>query len=175
MSKAALDKARSDLRGQGLEMAKDPNIESKDGASAATLQFPRPQPDYALKAQVERLVSDELDKLGIHKFQLNGVAERPDPTGRFSQMVLTLGDKSSADDPTKDAIPVEDFKTALSAVQTQFSSKPQPERLENFDSQLAADTQQRALYAILASWVAILCTCGSASAAGRSAWRRCSA
>src|SRR5207302_8079205 len=33
---------------------------------------------------------------------------------------------------------------------------PQPERLENFDSQLAAETQQRALYAILASWGAIL-------------------
>src|SRR5205823_12478701 len=30
------------------------------------------------------------------------------------------------------------------------------ERLENFDSQLAADTQQTALYAILASWAAIL-------------------
>jgi SecD/SecF fusion protein len=33
---------------------------------------------------------------------------------------------------------------------------PQPERLENFDSQLAADTQTRALIAILASWGAIL-------------------
>ena len=138
-------------------MAKDPNIESKDGAPlAATLQFPRPQPDYALKAQVERWSSDELDKLGIHKFQLNGVPDAAGPAGRFSRMILTLGDKSSADDPTKDAIPVDDFKTALSAVQTQFSSKPQPERLENFDSQLAADTQQKALYAILASWIAIL-------------------
>ena len=37
-----------------------------------------------------------------------------------------------------------------------FQNTPQPERLENFDSQLAADTQQTALYAILASWAAIL-------------------
>jgi SecD/SecF fusion protein len=37
-----------------------------------------------------------------------------------------------------------------------FDSSPQPERLENFDRQLAANTQQVALYAILASWVAIL-------------------
>src|SRR5205807_2013616 len=34
--------------------------------------------------------------------------------------------------------------------------RPLPERLENFDSQLAADTKTRALYAILASWGAIL-------------------
>jgi len=33
-----------------------------------------------------------------------------------------------------------------------FGNNPQPERLENFDSQLAAETQLRALYAILASW-----------------------
>ena len=39
---------------------------------------------------------------------------------------------------------------------TAFQNTPQPERLENFDSQLAADTQQKALYAILASWIAIL-------------------
>ena len=37
-----------------------------------------------------------------------------------------------------------------------FDRAPQPERLENFDRQLAANTQQRAMYAILASWAAIL-------------------
>ncbi len=42
------------------------------------------------------------------------------------------------------------------SLQKQFSDRPQPERLENFDSQLAAETQTRALYAILASWAAIL-------------------
>ena len=38
----------------------------------------------------------------------------------------------------------------------EFNSNLQPERLEVFDAQLAADTQTRALYAILASWMAIL-------------------
>ena len=33
---------------------------------------------------------------------------------------------------------------------------PEPERLEVFDSQLAADTRNKAFYAILASWVVIL-------------------
>ncbi len=38
----------------------------------------------------------------------------------------------------------------------ELSQRPIPVRLENFDSQLAAETQGRALYAILASWGAIL-------------------
>jgi SecD/SecF fusion protein len=49
-----------------------------------------------------------------------------------------------------------ELKKALEDVRTEFAQRPQPERLENFDSQLAAETQTRALYAILASWGAIL-------------------
>ena len=39
---------------------------------------------------------------------------------------------------------------------TAFEARPQPERLENFDSQLADETRFRAMCAILASWAAIL-------------------
>ena len=42
------------------------------------------------------------------------------------------------------------------ATQRELAARPQPDRLENFDSQLAVDTQKRAMYAILASWGAIL-------------------
>src|SRR5262249_36782353 len=45
---------------------------------------------------------------------------------------------------------------ALKATQTEFHNNPQPERLENFDAQLAKETQTRALSAILWSWAAIL-------------------
>jgi SecD/SecF fusion protein len=37
-----------------------------------------------------------------------------------------------------------------------YSSTPQPDRLENFDSELALNTQKRALLAIVLSWGAIL-------------------
>jgi SecD/SecF fusion protein len=49
-----------------------------------------------------------------------------------------------------------DFDAVLNKVQEEFALQPQPDRLEVFNSQLARDTQQRALWAILASWVAIL-------------------
>ena len=66
--------------------------------------------------------------------------------GRFSKIVVKL------DDP----IPAADLKGVMDKVRTAFQNTPQPERLENFDRQLASDTQQKALYAILASWIAIL-------------------
>ncbi len=47
------------------------------------------------------------------------------------------------------------LNNVLESTRKQFEA-PVPERLENFDSQLAADTQVRALYAILASWGAVL-------------------
>jgi SecD/SecF fusion protein len=48
------------------------------------------------------------------------------------------------------------FQEALTNTWKEFQARPQAERLENFDSQLAAETQLRAMYAILASWGAIL-------------------
>src|SRR5204863_7414779 len=45
---------------------------------------------------------------------------------------------------------------ALTDLVSAFEARPQPERLENFDSQLANETRYRAMWAILASWVAIL-------------------
>src|SRR5262249_51901607 len=48
------------------------------------------------------------------------------------------------------------LEKALAATQAEFKEYPQPERLEKFDSHLAAETRLRAAYAILASWGAIL-------------------
>lgn len=48
------------------------------------------------------------------------------------------------------------YKSVLAQFDTAFRARPPAERLENFDSQLAAETQSRAMWAILASWGAIL-------------------
>jgi SecD/SecF fusion protein len=56
----------------------------------------------------------------------------------------------------KEDVDAEKLKTALSNLQKEFSKRPVPERLENFDSVLAAETQGRAAAAIVASWAAIL-------------------
>ncbi len=138
-----------------LSPGSNPDIKADgDVARAVTLRFPRPQPDYASPAQVTRLLTEEFGKIDIHKFQVSPAPGALGRQGRYSQLVLTLGEASVRD--FKDAIDVKDFRDTLAKVQQEFSNTPQPERLENFDSQLAADTQQKALYAILASWIAIL-------------------
>jgi SecD/SecF fusion protein len=68
--------------------------------------------------------------------------------GRYEEMRLVLTSTGTIDRAA--------LEGALKAVQREFANRPQPESLENFDKALAADTQLRALYAILASWGAIL-------------------
>src|SRR5437773_4139816 len=56
----------------------------------------------------------------------------------------------------RESIPQASLMAALKSLQIEFQLRPQPDRLETFDSQLAVETQTRAMYAILASWGAIL-------------------
>jgi SecD/SecF fusion protein len=55
-----------------------------------------------------------------------------------------------------DGIERRKLEAALNTTTHQFNSQPQPERLENFDSALAAETQGRAILAIVLSWGAVL-------------------
>jgi SecD/SecF fusion protein len=48
------------------------------------------------------------------------------------------------------------FAAVLEAAEKAFQARPIPDRLETFDPTLAADTRNKALYAIFASWLAIL-------------------
>ena len=66
--------------------------------------------------------------------------------GRFKRMRMELVDTI---DPAV-------LTQVLADVQTTYANKPVPERLENFDSTLAQSTQERALYAIVGSWLAIV-------------------
>jgi SecD/SecF fusion protein len=105
-------------------------------------------PAFASNAQVGMLLAEQFNKQGLtseaQQFILEGLGKEKE--GHFQWMELQL------------IQPVDRAKleTILKSTQTEFASSPQPERLEVFDSQLAADTQTRALYAILASWAAIL-------------------
>ena len=121
-----------------------------------TLEFLDPEtnkPAYASPAQVTMLLQRELRGEGLgglaQHLKLAKASPGEEEDGRRSRIVYTYkedvpSDKSAA------------LQTALEKTQLAFASRPQPERLENFDSQLAAETQGRALAAIGASWVAIL-------------------
>ncbi|HTU88975.1 MAG TPA: protein translocase subunit SecF [Gemmataceae bacterium] len=123
----------------------------KDGKSA-TLEFTKPkteESDFASPAQVKMLLNEVKEDLLPDEKQLNFTIEtlgEPDEKGRYSQMKVEPTQRMSR----------EQFEKILTQTKEAFDSSPQPERLENFDAQLAANTQERAMYAILASWAAIL-------------------
>jgi SecD/SecF fusion protein len=48
------------------------------------------------------------------------------------------------------------LRSILAVVERTLETRPEPERLEVFDSQLATETRTKAFYAIVASWAAIL-------------------
>jgi SecD/SecF fusion protein len=112
---------------------------------SAELEFTNPhttEPAFASKAQVTLLLTQE----GLKNFQVVPGPKSEVKEDRFSKLKVELTD------------PMERGKleSILATTKKAFDESPQPERLENFDRQLAANTQQIALYAILASWAAIL-------------------
>ena len=124
----------------------------QSGNREVTLAFTDPdsgQPAFASRAQVSTLLGRKLTEAGLdaaaQSLSLEGLGREEE--GHFQWMKVVFLD------PVKEP---EKLGGALKATQKEFAERPQPERLEVFDSQLAAETQLIALYAILASWAAIL-------------------
>jgi SecD/SecF fusion protein len=122
---------------------------SKDNKSAI-LEFFNPatgEKDYASRAQVTRLLAKPGEKEeGLRNFTVEIGPDSVEQEGRFSKMKVELTDPMDRSE----------FEKILAQTKEAFDNSPQPERLENFDAQLAEKTQTIALYAILASWAAIL-------------------
>ncbi len=108
-------------------------------------------PVFASRAQVSMLLTQELKDNHLEALaqQMNVMGVGLEREGRFQWMKVLFPIQ------VKDA-ELYRLEAALKATQVAFKDNPQPERLEKFDSQLAADTQVRALAAIIASWCAIL-------------------
>jgi SecD/SecF fusion protein len=103
------------------------------------------------KDEIKKLETEINDlELINNQMTLKGIG--PDEGGRFQWMELVLTRPLSKD--VKDAS--SKLETVLGEAKKSFEKRRQPERLENFDSQLAQETQNRALIAIVASWAAIL-------------------
>jgi preprotein translocase SecF subunit len=120
---------------------------------AATLNLSQ----HAFLSQVKALLDQrfrsserQIQEVNVKKVDLGANAtdedRREEEEGRFKQMEFGL--------PT--LVRGSDFKEAMDKFTIELGARPLPVRLENFDSALAASMQERALYAIVASWAAIL-------------------
>lgn len=103
---------------------------------------------------------------GPDTFTLTGVGEPVD--GRFTKMKLDVKrnptlDRLRGPAPAAGAPGAAEYAAQLKGLtnvtalaKTAFDSTPEPERLEVFDSQLAKETREKALVAIVISWIAII-------------------
>jgi SecD/SecF fusion protein len=132
-----------------------PDEKDPKNATKAVLEFADPstgdrdkpetwKDDYASPAQVGRLLAENLGK--NRTFRLTPAPGGKTKEQRVTKMELILNEP----------MPKDDLKQAIEKTKATFHNMPQPERLENFDSQLAAATQEKALAAIVLSWAAIL-------------------
>ncbi|HYV35933.1 MAG TPA: protein translocase subunit SecD [Gemmataceae bacterium] len=85
-------------------------------------------------------------------FELSNADDEQSGDGRFKVADLAFAGKTTA----LSAEDIYKINQALKGTKQAFNSQPTPERLETFDSGLAAETRLRAMYAILLSWAAIL-------------------
>jgi preprotein translocase SecF subunit len=113
------------------------------GIEVTTAQLSLTNPAFV--AQVKSLLDSQLKSGAKQEVNLSPLGA-PDDEGRYTRLELTL--------PT--ALSGKAFNEGMRTFKTELAARPLPQRLENFDSQLAADTQQRAVYAIVASWGAIM-------------------
>ncbi|AWM41073.1 bifunctional preprotein translocase subunit SecD/SecF [Gemmata obscuriglobus] len=129
-----------------------------------TIDFDKP----TSRSFTQELFEREFRKVGAggpDDFSLTGIGEAKE--GRFSQMKLDVSRNqalsligSAANAPGVDQKARADQLKALQEIvagaKRAFDATPEPERLEVFDTQLASDTREKAMMAIVASWVAIL-------------------
>jgi SecD/SecF fusion protein len=141
-------------KGQGIEF----RIEFVEaGATGAEGQTKKPisaSPSFVTTLFTRELLHEFGEKSRENlpvAFELVGEGQMDE--GRFQVARLTvtpIRDKTLSPEDEKKV------KDALKRTEEEFKNRPQPDRLETFDSQLAADTRLRAMYAILLSWAAIL-------------------
>jgi SecD/SecF fusion protein len=132
-----------------LRMKVDGTVDDKTTQVTLTFTDQEGNKDFTSPAMIASLLNDRFNARGLARatFSLDRPTERAkERQDHYSELILRLNE------PVKG----ETLSGILKEVQAELAATPVPERLENFDKQLAASTQERALYAIVASWVAIL-------------------
>jgi SecD/SecF fusion protein len=138
-----VDRLLVDDKGQPLqEKITLDKVDTTDKSRVMTLHFSRPaSPGYLKLLFAQAFEADGLKPA----FDLEGQGR--DEDGRYQTMRLNLTGSDNVD-PAK-------LKAVLESVKKSLDARPLPERLENFDAQLASETSRSAMYAILASWAVI--------------------
>lgn len=150
---AAIIRLFQDDNGNDLLILNKINSQTKEGDDYV-FEFEQPVSISTIKTLFERQFQSRLgsDYNAADVFDVVGVD--PEVDGRHK--ILKLKILKDANAGIINLLAGGELPTVIESATKEFRSRPQPERLETFDGTLASETRGRALYAILASWVAIL-------------------
>ena len=120
------------------------------------LTFNKPVSKTYVKTLMEKQFQKNLTSefVAADVFEISELGDA-DKDGRHKELRLEIF-KDANDGIARLAKDPAALETLVKNAATEFSTKPQAERLETFDGTLASETRSRALYAIVASWIAIL-------------------
>ena len=135
-------------------LAKNEITDVKPDGTDYILMFKFPVSKSTVKTLFERQLQARLGDQFIAA-DVFDVIEIGEPTeGRFDSLRLKI--LKDANEGIRNLTAAGELPAVVDAARKEFAGKPQPERLETFDGTLASETRSRALYAIVASWIAIL-------------------
>lgn len=150
---ASIDRLFRDKDGNDLLVKNELQNVKPDGDDYL-LTFRDPVSKSTIKTVFERQFQTRLgDYAAADVFDVFESGEA-DKNGRYREMRLRI--IKDANEGIRNLIAGKEIPQVIDAAKKEFASRPQPERLETFDGTLASETRSRALYAIVASWVALL-------------------
>jgi SecD/SecF fusion protein len=141
-----------------IGMSYNPDDLAASGGKSLVFSFTvygQTEPAYASLGFVDTLLSKELFRVFSvsqkkdlpFQYELVGLGKSKEG-GKFERMRLTFLPELKDDQLKK-------VTEALALTRSGFESRPAPERLENFDSELAGQVRLQAMWAILASWLGV--------------------
>ncbi|HKA06657.1 MAG TPA: protein translocase subunit SecD [Gemmataceae bacterium] len=138
-------------------LAKNEITDAQPEATDYFLTFKNPVSRSTIKTLFERQFQAKLgssDYVAADVFDIVEIPGEKPVEGRYYRLKLKIN--KDANEGIRNLIAAGDLPEVVESARKEFASRPQPERLEVFDGTLASETRSRALYAIVASWIAIL-------------------
>lgn len=143
MKKVYMKQQKQTAKSYEFRFYSDKDFDEKH-ADAGSLSFVKSLFQRELLRQYGKKEKNELP----FQYEISGEGKTTED-GKNHVMVLKFDSELKAAD-------IKNIESVLQSTVREFAVRPQPDRLENFDSQLATETRLRAMWAILASWGAIL-------------------
>lgn len=139
--------------GRVVALAVNRVTEARPEGDGYLLTFEQPTTKSSVKTVFERWFQKQMTDQASASEAIDVIEMGEGQEGRYRQMRLKINRENPS---IQELVKANRLEQVVHDAVADIGTKPQPERLETFDGTLASETRSRALYAIVASWVAIL-------------------